>query len=293
MRKIGWRWVTLAGWSGLAWAAYACSMSANYPPVTPEPTGTVLPGKFVWRDLLTSDPEAAQRFYGELFGWEFETFDDGERAIAIGFLAGNPIAGILDTRQRAADSVPAQWVSSLSVDDVEAASRRVRDEGGTLHWGPRTLGRRGLVALVSDPQRSVFALVRAPAGDPRDTTPVPNAWLWSELWTPDPDAAVRFYRRLAGYLANELHDGQRPYVVLEAAGEPRAGIAHLQNPRIRPNWLPYIRVTDVRATAARAEALGGRVLIRPSKEIRDGRVALIQDPTGAAVAVQEWEPARK
>ena len=45
-----------------------------------------------------------------------------------------------------------------------------------------------------------------------------------------------------------------------------------------------------RRPLGQVETLGGRVLIAPKPEIRDGRVALIQDPTGAAVAIQEWEP---
>ena len=27
----------------------------------------------MWRDLLTNDPAGSQKFYSELFGWEFET----------------------------------------------------------------------------------------------------------------------------------------------------------------------------------------------------------------------------
>jgi hypothetical protein len=47
--------------------------SVVLPPVTDAPTGERLPGKIIWRDLLTNDPAASQRFYGELFGWEFES----------------------------------------------------------------------------------------------------------------------------------------------------------------------------------------------------------------------------
>ncbi|MDH3820904.1 MAG: hypothetical protein OEU59_07255, partial [Gammaproteobacteria bacterium] len=57
----------------LLFVAACASMNINLPPVTDAPTGERLPGKIIWRDLLTNDPAASQRFYGELFGWEFES----------------------------------------------------------------------------------------------------------------------------------------------------------------------------------------------------------------------------
>ena len=51
---------------------FACAGGGlNLPPVSTE-GGAALPGKIVWRDLLTDHPEASRRFYGELFGWEFK-----------------------------------------------------------------------------------------------------------------------------------------------------------------------------------------------------------------------------
>ncbi|MHC5136475.1 MAG: VOC family protein, partial [Planctomycetota bacterium] len=57
----------------LLFVAACASMNINLPSVTDAPTGERLPGKIIWRDLLTNDPAASQRFYGELFGWEFES----------------------------------------------------------------------------------------------------------------------------------------------------------------------------------------------------------------------------
>jgi predicted enzyme related to lactoylglutathione lyase len=55
-----------------------------------------------------------------------------------------------------------------------------------------------------------------------------------------------------------------------------------------PNWLPYVRVADPAAVAARVEALDGEVLIAPADSVRAGSVALIADPSGAVLAVQKW-----
>ena len=57
---------------------------------------------------------------------------------------------------------------------------------------------------------------------------------------------------------------------------------------VLPNWLPTIRVTDVHATVAKAVALGGRVIMAPRDDVRNATVAIIADPTGAALTVQQW-----
>ena len=58
---------------------------------------------------------------------------------------------------------------------------------------------------------------------------------------------------------------------------------------VRPNWLPTIRVADVNATVARAVSLGGRVIMAPREDVRNATVAIIADPTGAALTLQQWD----
>ena len=275
-----------AGLILLALLAHGCA-AAKQPAITEAPTGAELPGKFVWHDLLTGDPAAAERFYAGLFGWEFRP-SDSEQYIVV-TQAGRPIGGILDTRHGKAERVPAQWLGSLSVPDVDSAVGVVKAAGGKLHWGPKSLSPRGEVALVADAQNAPFVVMRAPQGDPADAVPATNGWLWNELWTPEPEVAARFYERLASYEVKANEGGDRVYYVLEA-GAAGAGVTRLVATDVKPNWLPYVRVADVQATVRQAETLGGGVLIAPTPKIRDGRVALIQDPTGAVVAIQEWEP---
>jgi uncharacterized protein len=49
-----------------------------------------------------------------------------------------------------------------------------------------------------------------------------------------------------------------------------------------------VRVADPSASALRAQRLGGRVLLAPRADVRNGSVALIADPTGAVLALQRW-----
>jgi uncharacterized membrane protein HdeD (DUF308 family)/predicted enzyme related to lactoylglutathione lyase len=145
---------------------HGCS-SAQQPAITVEPTGTQLPGKFVWHDLLTGDPVGAQRFYAGLFGWRFRPSRSDEYTVVT--QAGRPIGGILDTRKGKTDHT-SQWLGSVSVADVDSAVGVVRAGGGKVLWGPRDLGPRGQVAVVADGQKARLSS----CARRRETPPTPH-----------------------------------------------------------------------------------------------------------------------
>ncbi len=106
----------------------ACATAnINLPSVTDTPTGEVLPGKVVWRDLLTHDPEQSQKFYETLFGWEFENIGSAaglsrDSAYMLIRHKGRLIGGMIDTMALNNRNDISQWVVSMSVEDVEAAA---------------------------------------------------------------------------------------------------------------------------------------------------------------------------
>ena len=272
----------------LSIAVSACAAGVTVPPLTPTPTGTEQVGKFVWFDLLTDDVQSVTRFYRGLFGWEFATNNDDSTYTVI-LHRGTPIGGVVYTDRLAQDVKTSQWLSSLSVPDIEGAVELVRSSGGVVYAEPRDLPKRGRVAVVSDPQGALVAFVRADGGDPPDREAAPGDWLWSELWTTDTDAAMSFYESLVGYRREAFDDGvSRPYHLLLTGDRARAGVMKIPFDGVRPNWLLYVRVEDPVAVAARVETLGGTVLIPVRDDIRGGSVALIADPSGGVLAVQRW-----
>ena len=68
-----------------------------------------------------------------------------------------------------------------------------------------------------------------------------------------------------------------------------AGLVEIENKQVDPIWAPYLGVADLKAIVAQAKALGGRILLEPSPELGEGRVALLADPTGGAFFVYELE----
>jgi predicted enzyme related to lactoylglutathione lyase len=264
----------------------ACARSpAPVPPVTPEPTATHHTGKFVWYDLLAHDVAGAKRFYGELFGWQFTTDAEGDGSYTVVRREGRAIAGIAQVERPELS----QWLSWLSVEDVDGAVEYVRGHGGEVHRAARDLPERGRYAIVSDPQGAPLVLVRSATGDPVDADPAFNGWLWTELWTRDTEAAMAFYEQLVGYRHEAVDAGlDTEYHVMWTGDRPRAGVGRLRLEGVQPNWLPYIRVADPAAIVARVEALGGRVVLAPSDDARGSSLAVVLDPSGAAVALQRW-----
>ena len=121
----------------------------------------------------------------------------------------------------------------------------------------------------------------------------PGTFCWADLGTPDAVAARRFYTALFGWTAEDRPMGPDAfYTMLTVDG--RAVAALYQQERAAPNgsvhWLAYISVASASDAAARAKTLGGTVLMDPFDVLDVGRMALLQDPTGAIVAL--WEPRR-
>jgi len=274
-------------------ASTACGPGLpTVPPVAPTPTATREIGHFVWYDLLTTDVPAVQEFYASLFGWTFEAEPDGG---GVDFVTirheGRAIGGMVATGDLERDVNVSQWVASLSVLDVDSAAARVTRLGGEIVNEPRDLPDRGRTALVRDDQGALLALLASSSGDPPVDRTRTGAWLWTELWSRDIDSSVEFYSGLLDYeVATVEGGGAEEYRVLSVRDIPRAGILEYELPELHPNWVPYVLVDDPDDLVGRVEALGGRVLIAPNPDIRNGSVALIADPSGAALTIQRWPP---
>jgi hypothetical protein len=210
------------------------------------------------------------------------------------FLNGNPVAGMIDATlfEDEHDNL-SQWVSVISVGDIDYTTTEIRRMEGSVLGGPSDLADRGHIAAVADPQGALFAILQTATGDPADADPAVGEFLWDELWTDDVEKATEFYTNLLGYEARSetLEDGV-VYEYLAAQGHPR--IAIIENPveGLAPTWASYLRVADVSAIAARVSGLGGAVLVEPQENQIGGELAIITDPTGAGIVIQTWDRSR-
>jgi len=271
------------------------TITPDLPPITDAPTGSRHGGKVIWHDLLTHTPEASRKFYGELFGWTFEN-----PGLDLGFGPpgsyqlirnnGELIGGMFDTAIFPERGNISQWITVISVTDINAAVAAARDEGGDILTPPTQLASRGSIAVIQDSVGALLALLQTKGGDPSDRDPQMNEFLWDELWTSDVASASDFYESVGGYESEDraFDDAGNTYHLLNAGGKPRAGI--LQNPfgEVPPVWVNYLRVADPAAITEKVEGLGGKVMIAAQARQVGGYAAMIAGPSGAGIALQTW-----
>jgi predicted enzyme related to lactoylglutathione lyase len=247
-------------------------------------------GKAIWHDLVSEDPAAAERFYEGLFGWTFQkTTGSGGHAYSVARSGSVWVAGIIAVDPPADGSTLSRWLPYFSVDDVDRAVEAGVSAGGTVAATPRNVP-LGRVAAIIDPEGAVIGLARSDIGDPDDSTTAaaPGRVIWNELLSNNVAAATEFYRRVVGFDARTIVRRGGEYTLLGHNGIDRAGL--LKNPAQdwTPIWLTYFGVKDAAAAAARAEELGGQILVPVSPEVREGTMAVVRDPTGALLVLQNF-----
>jgi predicted enzyme related to lactoylglutathione lyase len=117
------------------------------------------PGALVWNELGTRDPEAAQRFYGALFDWTFETGGEldtgGTEYVTI--RNGDPLNGGIRRITEMEGDTPAHWLPTFGVADLDPSVGAVGEAGGHVLFGPVDVG-PGRIAVIKDSQRTSLTL---------------------------------------------------------------------------------------------------------------------------------------
>ncbi len=112
---------------------------------------------------------------------------------------------------------------------------------------------------------------------------------WAELSTSDGPGAKAFYTSLFGWEAVDNPMGpDMVYTMLNLNGQSAGALYQDNSGKTPPHWETYVSVDDVEAAAARAKELGGTILAEPMDVMEFGRMAVVQDPTGAVFCM--WQP---
>ena len=234
-----------------------------------------------WVDTWQPDPEAAKDFYGQLFGWTFEGPDpmpsglDGDYYRAR--LRGQLVAGI----GQAPPLSPPGWLTHVRVDDVAESRARAERAGGKC-LGPGKVGPGGGFAVLVDPASVPFCVRQAGANDGVELADEPNCWAMSSLHTTDVGKAQAFYGAMFGWDLKAVPDAV--FSVWLRSDRVVAVVTATDGAEVPPHWSVNFAVRDADATAKRAVALGGSVLMAPA-DTPGFRSAVIRDPQGAVVAV--------
>ncbi len=107
---------------------------------------------FAWDEVYAPDPEAAARFYGDVFGWRTEPFNE----VYTLFRSGEATVGGLMTTP---EGMPPGWLAYLTTEDVDAAAAVAGEQGARTILAPTEIPNVGRVAVLVDPLGASFGLL--------------------------------------------------------------------------------------------------------------------------------------
>jgi predicted enzyme related to lactoylglutathione lyase len=242
------------------------------------------PGDFIWFELLTGDPDAAQNYYAKVVGWTVA--DSGVDGMDYRIL--NAPDGSIGGVMKLPDGAGAPtWLGYVGVEDVDRTVERMVAAGATVQMPAMTVDGVGRMAMLADPQGAPLYIMR---GQSQETSTAfrmaPDSFghvVWAELTSPDPEAAKRFYADAFGW----RQEGSMPmgplgdYQFLHNASGGLGAVMPSSVPGSAPGWLYYFHVRDIDGAAAEVRSSGGTVVQEPI-EIPGGDFSLIGlDPQGA------------
>jgi predicted enzyme related to lactoylglutathione lyase len=242
-----------------------------------------------WVDLATSDQAAAKKFYGGLFGWEFDDLPAGEGVVySMAKHRGRSAAAISPQQpEEAAQGVPPHWNVYVTVEDVDATAGKVAGAGGTVLAPPFDVMEAGRMAVAADPAGAILCLWQAGTSIGAEVVNEPGAFAWADCASTDPAAAQAFYSALFGWRFQQMSEEPPYWVVFN--GERSQGGMTMPPPGVPSNWFPYFGAIGIEETMQLAQASGGKPFLGPVEVPNGGRFALMQDPQGAPFAILQGE----
>ena len=114
---------------------------------------------------------------------------------------------------------------------------------------------------------------------------------WADLQTPSVDGAKKFYSSLFGWDMSDMPTPMgSPYTICTMRGQPIVGMG-AQPPDMKGApafWSTYVNVDSVDAIATKVTSNGGKVVMPAMDVMTQGRMMMLQDPTGAMLGC--WQP---
>jgi uncharacterized protein len=281
----------------------------------PERDGYI-PGVPCWVDTSQPDPRAAVDFYGGLFGWEFENVlpPDSPGQYFVARLRGGEVAAVGSIPE----SLPAiaMWNTYVWVESADDTAAKVREAGGSVVLEPFDVMDSGRMAVFADREGAAVCVWQAKEHKGARIVNEPVSLTFNGLHTRDVDAAKSFYGSVFGWATLAL-DGAEMWTLpgygdylerdkpdlrkqIADVGGPMgfedvvASINPIPDdqPDTPPHWSVTFSVADTDATAARANVLGGTVIVPPF-DAPWSRLAIVSDPQGATFIASQFVPENK
>lgn len=252
------------------------------------PHATPPPGAPCWFELTSTDTAASVAFHRDLFGWQTVDMDLGPMGVYSFLRNANGTVGALCSPPPGHQG-PSAWGVYFGIADADGGTSHARQLGAEVLAGPFDVAEHGRMSTLRDPAGAVFSLWQSRNPDAGDFRMFEDhAVGWVELASRDATAARDFYSALLGWECSaSTVPGAGEYTEYGVGGTRYGGILPMSAEwgEMPSHWSIYVLVPDVDACVARATALGGRACVPPFDVPGVGRLARIDDPTGAGLYV--------
>lgn len=256
---------------------------------------------FIWYELMTTDPDGAAKFYGDVVGWKitghsYPGSGGGVEYRMIGRDDGGNAGGVLGLSPEMTEGGARPcWLGYLFTADVDATVAAIEADGGRTIMPANDLP-VGRIAMVADPGGAPFYVMKPipPEGQPDAQSDVydrfaPQRVSWNELYAADVEVAKAFYGKHFGMQFNDKMPmgAMGDYWFITDGGMMDAIGAMMTKPphAPMPGWIFYIRVPSIHAAVERVKAGGGQVLNGPMEVPGGDWIINGLDPQGAPFAL--------
>jgi uncharacterized protein len=244
------------------------------------------PGTPCWVDLISSDTEKSQSFYGGLLGWTF----DAPNAEFGGYITassdGHAVSGLMG---RTPDmQAPDGWNTYICTADIDATVAAATAAGGQVAMTAMAVGDLGKMAYLVDPAGAMVGLWQPGTHLGFSKYNEPGSVTWDEHHSKNFPASTGFYSTFFGWTLEKTGDTDEfRYYQGQVDGETVAGLmdsASFLPPEVPSHWAVYFSVADADEALATAVELGGSV-VRGAEDTPFGRIADLTDSTGAPLKI--------
>lgn len=115
-------------------------------------------GAFGWFELMTTDVNAAKKFYTDLLDWTTEDMPMENMDYTVIKVEDDQVAGIMSMPPDSGE-MPPTWGIYITVKDVDATITRAKELGGKVLVEPRDIPNVGRFCVIQDPQGAWFAAI--------------------------------------------------------------------------------------------------------------------------------------
>jgi hypothetical protein len=247
---------------------------------------TVVPGAVAWFEIGTTDADATEAFYSELFGWRFD-LDTGSDPDApahgqiVGPTASTPgepaPVGAIDVMP---DGETGASAIGIFTDDVAAKVSQLEGLGAIVVDAPEPTADAGVAARVRDPLGNLLTLFSGDHHAVPGAAAGPGGVARFEIGSTDLRTTRRFYEQAFGWGFEALGDGSYHDIFCPDAREVSGGL--WDQAGHGNDYATFSVLTDaLTPTARQARHLGARQMAPATMNAEGVVSARLLDPVGA------------